>query len=249
MSTKTAHASRPARATSARQTSVCLLRAHGRTFAEELGLDLKGDAPSAWFRLLCFALLCSTRIGTSIALNAARRLSAAGWRDARSMARSTWEQRVAVLDEAGYVRYDFRTATRLGHLAQKVLEDYAGDLRRLREAASHDPTRERQLLERFVGIGPVGAAVFLREAQTAWPELRPYVDERTRETAVRLGLPSDPNRLAALVRTRDLSRLTAALVRYRIAHRPNRGARGVQPVAPPSPTRTATPPRVEGVGP
>jgi endonuclease III len=196
-----------------------LLVEHGRTFAEELEIDLREDAPAPWFRLLCFALLCSTRIGTSVAVRAAHDLTAAGWPDPAAMAGATWEDLVRVLDGAGYVRYDFRTASRLELLSRRVRDVYGGDLRRLREVAGRSLDRERKLLEEFVGIGPVGADVFLREAQAAWPELRPYVDARTRETARELGLPADPERLAALVPSADLASLVAALVRHRIAHR------------------------------
>ncbi len=120
------------------------------------------------------------------------------------MRRSTWERRVRVLDEAGYVRYDFRTATRLDQLAQHVLERYGGDLRRLRIAAGQDRGRARELLQEFVGIGPVGADVFLREAQVAWPKLRPYVDPRVQDTATELGLPAIRTGSPRLCRTRTL---------------------------------------------
>lgn len=196
-----------------------LLREHGRTLADELGLDLRADSPQPWFRLLCFALLCSTRISARIAVAAAQGLADAGWTDAEALRRSTWEQRVRVLDDAGYVRYDFRTATRLDQLGQHALDRYGGDVRRLRTAAGRDRGRERELLQEFVGIGPVGADVFLREAQVAWSELRPYVDARVQDTATELGLPADPHRLAALVPDKDLARLVAALVRVRLTHR------------------------------
>lgn len=139
------------------------------------------------------------------------------------MRRSTWEGRVRVLDEAGYVRYDFRTATRLDQLAQHVLERYGGDLRRLRIAAGQDRGRARELLQEFVGIGPVGADVFLREAQVAWPKLRPYVDPRVQATAAELGLPAEPRQLATLVPDKDFARLVAALVRVRLTRRLPRG--------------------------
>jgi hypothetical protein len=42
---------------------------------------------------------------------------------------------------------------------------------------------------RQVGIGPVGADVFLREAQAEWPELRPCVDARAQYAARQFGLP------------------------------------------------------------
>ncbi|MCE5306284.1 MAG: hypothetical protein LLG20_01450 [Acidobacteriales bacterium] len=92
-----------------------LLRDYGRTFAEELGVDLKPDDASCLFRLLCRSLLFSVRINHSIALKAAESICAHGWTTPQKMAGVTWGQRVRALDEAGYVRYDERTATRLGH--------------------------------------------------------------------------------------------------------------------------------------
>ncbi|MFC5908885.1 endonuclease, partial [Streptacidiphilus monticola] len=63
-------------------------------------------------------------------------------------------------------------------------------------------------------IGPVGAAIFCREAQGVWPGLRPYFDEATLRTARQLGLPATVDGLADRVgRPGDLPRLAAALVR------------------------------------
>jgi hypothetical protein len=69
------------------------------------------------------------------------------------------------------------------------------------------------LLQEVQGIGPTGAAVFLREVQGVWPWLRPYLDERARAGARRIGLPDDDRRLAGLVAPHDLARFAAGLVR------------------------------------
>jgi hypothetical protein len=90
---------------------------------------------------------------------------------------------------------------------------WKGDLRRLRDAADHDPDAERRLLKQFKGIGDVGVHIFFREAQAAWDELRPFFDDRALDGAGRVGLPKDPDRLAGLVKGDDLARLSAALVR------------------------------------
>jgi hypothetical protein len=67
-----------------------------------------------------------------------------------------------------------------------------------RRAAAHAPAPYRRaLLTEFKGIGDVGADIFLREAQRAWRELRPYFDERALTSARRLDLPDDTARLAA----------------------------------------------------
>jgi len=56
--------------------------------------------------------------------------------------------------------------------------------------------------------------IFFREVQIAWQELFPFLDERALTSARSLGLPSNPDALARLVRNRrEFVRLAAALVR------------------------------------
>lgn len=195
-----------------------VIERHGRTFAEELGIDVAKGTPSPLFRLLCAATLMSARIDHRNALQAADALAKAGWRTAERMAGSSWKERVKVLNEHGYARYDERTARQLGELVDHLLEAYGGDLRRLREQAERDPGRERELLQEFKGIGPVGADIFLREAQPAWEELVPYVDDRVLATAQELGLPADAERLLELVGPARFPRLVAGLVRTQLEH-------------------------------
>jgi hypothetical protein len=120
---------------------------------------------------------------------------------------------VAALGRAGYRRYDERTATQLREMSELVLDRYGGDLRRLGQEADGDVERAARLVQEVKGIGPIGAAVFLREVQQVWPWVRPYLYERARAGAARLGLPADGERLAALVAPEDLARFAASLVR------------------------------------
>lgn len=193
------------------------MKRYGSTFAEELQIDLQSGTPSALFALLIAALLFSARIGHAIALKSARVLLDRGWTTPKKLAATNWEQRVKALDEGGYVRYDERTSTMLGQTAQAVTEIYSGDLRKLREAAEADPDRERELLKQFKGIGDVGVDIFFREVQLTWPELYPFADKRTLASARTLGLPTQANALAKLVRGRSqFTRLAAALVRVEL---------------------------------
>jgi endonuclease III len=198
---------------SRRETAHALLERHGRTFADELRIDVARNTPSVLYRLLCAAMLMSARIGSQIALEAARNLTRRGWRSPRKLAESTWAQRVEALNEAGYARYQERTATMLGDLTEHLLERYGGDLRKLREQAGRDPKAERALLKEFKGLGDVGVDIFFREVQVAWDELVPFADRRALDAAGRLGLPKDPRKLAGLVDTEEYPRLVAALVR------------------------------------
>jgi endonuclease III len=189
-----------------------LLAEAGRTYAEEAGIRLK-DQPAALYKLLVLANLLSARIGADIAVAAARELFAAGAGTARGTTRMSWQDRIDALGRGHYVRYDESTATRLGDMAEQILRDYDGDLRKLPSRAERDVGRAKELLRKFPGIGPTGADIFCREAQAVWPWLRPYLDDLSLRGADRLGLPTDPKRLADLVPERDLSRLASALVR------------------------------------
>jgi hypothetical protein len=101
----------------------------------------------------------------------------------------------------------------LGDSAQRLLDEYRGDLRRLREAAGRDARAEHRLLQEFAGIGPTSADIFCREAQRAWDELYPFADRRARRAAGRLGLGDDPRMLSQLVDLKDFARLVDGLVR------------------------------------
>lgn len=199
----------------ASETLKNLLGQYGRTYGELVGIRLR-CTPAPLFRLLCLALLFSARIRASIALEAMKALLDAGWSTPEKLAASTWARRTRVLNRAGYARYDERTSTMLGETAGLLLDRYRGDLRRLRETARRDPAAERELLKEFKGIGDVGVDIFFREAQAVWPELVPFADRKALEGAVRLGLPQDPCKLAALVPAADFPRLVTALVRVQL---------------------------------
>ncbi|MDN4159984.1 endonuclease [Nocardioides abyssi] len=194
-----------------RDTARVLLEQHGTTYAEDAGITVD-DKPAALWQLLVLSLLLSARISSSIAVAAARELFDAGCTTPERTRDTTWQQRVDALGRGGYRRYDERTSTQLGELADKVLDDFSGDLRRMHEACDDVPALE-QALQQSKGIGPAGAAIFLREVQGVWPDVAPYVDDLAAKGADRLGLPTAPEKLADLVPAQDLPRLVAACVR------------------------------------
>ncbi|WP_213454484.1 HhH-GDP family DNA glycosylase [Rhizomonospora bruguierae] len=188
-----------------------VLRRHGETFAERAGIRL-ADKPSPLYRLLVLATLLSARITAEIAVAAARELSAAGYTTPEAMRDATWQRRVDALGRGHYRRYDERTATMLGDAAVHCVQRWRGDLRRLHAEAPGDARVLSRLVREFKGIGPTGAAIFLREVQGVWPDIAPYADERVAAGARRLGLPPEPAALARLVSAPDLPRFAAALV-------------------------------------
>jgi hypothetical protein len=194
-----------------------LLDRHGQTYAQQAGIGL-ATAPGPLFQLLCLALVLSARIRADAAVAACRALADRGWTTPVALAGSTWEERVRVLHQAGYARYDESTARMLAESATLVLQRYDGDLARIRDEAHHDPSRERTLLQQFPGIGPVGSAIFAREVQVVWPEVFPFADGKALAVAGWLGLGDDVESLVPLADDPGaFTLLVAALVRCGLA--------------------------------
>jgi hypothetical protein len=187
-----------------------VLDRYGITYADEAGVGLT-DEPAPLFRLLVLAQLLSARIGAGIAVATAAELFAAGWTTPQALRDAGRGSVVAALGRGGYRRYDERTATQLREMASLLLVRHGGDLRALAE--TEDVGRAAALVQEVKGIGPTGAAVFLREVQAVWPWVRPYLDDRARAGARRVGLPDDARALARLVAGEDLARFAAGLVR------------------------------------
>lgn len=191
-----------------------LIALHGRTFAQAAGISL-ADEPEPLYQLLVLTQLLSARIGSDAAVASARELFAAGWTTPQALRASTWRRRVDALGRGGYRRYDFSTATRLDENAALLLDTWDGDLRSLRD---EPVTAIRTALQRFTGIGPTGASIFVREVQGVWPGVYPFADPLVLKGARAADLPDDVTALAALVPREDFVHLAAALVR--VARRP-----------------------------
>jgi hypothetical protein len=188
-----------------------LLEEHGTTYAEAAGITLR-DKPSPLYQLLVLTVLSSTRIAADIAVAAARELFREGWRTPQKMRDATWQQRVDALGRGSYKRYDESTSTKLEEGATWLLETHGGDLRRLRPRDHDGVNALLEAIAETPRIGPVGARIFVREVQDVWPEVAPFFDDRALARAGELGLPQDPEELAALAPRGQVARLAAALV-------------------------------------
>ena len=188
-----------------------LMKQAGPTYAREAGITLK-DTPMPLFELLVLCMLASKPIDASIAVAAAREVFHAGLRTPEAVRDADRSTMIEAFGRAGYARYDESSATRLTEMARTVHDEYGDDLRTLADAADRDVAAAAKLLQQFKGIGATGSAIYLREVQDVWTWVRPYYDERARDAAKQLGLPTDPHELSALAAGRD-AEFAAALVR------------------------------------
>ncbi|GBE67157.1 endonuclease [Mycobacterium sp. MFM001] len=188
-----------------------LLKVAGTTYAAEAGVRV-ADKPMPLFQLLVLCMLASKPIDASIAMCAGRELFKDGLQTPKAVLAANRRTMIDAFGRAHYVRYDESSATRLTDMAQRVRDEYSGDLRELARRSDHDVRAATGQLTRFNGIGATGADIFLREVQDVWTWARPYFDKRAIGAAKKLGLPADPGKLGSLA-PRANARLAAALVR------------------------------------
>jgi endonuclease III len=194
-----------------RQLARRLLKVAGTTYASEAGVRIN-DKPMPLFQLLVVCMLASKPIDASIAMRAGRELFRAGLRTPKAVLASDRRTMIDAFGRAHYARYDESSATRLADIAQRVRDQYGGDLRELARRSEHDVGAATRLLKQFKGIGDTGADIFLREVQDVWPWVRPYFDKRATAAAKKIGLPADALELGRLA-PRENARLAAALIR------------------------------------
>ena len=132
---------------------------------------------------------------------------------------------MVLLDQGGYTRYDFKTATKLLKIMASLKDHYQGSLERLHELAADETDLERRLMELAPGIGPATVNIFLRELRGIWPQADPGLSPLAQAAAEHAGLlPRGLNPGEALrelqrhwqgepVPGRDFADLEAALVR------------------------------------
>ena len=183
----------------------------GTTYAEQAGIRL-ADKPMPLFQLLVLCMLASKPIDATTAVRAAKELFTAGLRTPRGVLASDRRTMIAAFGRAHYVRYDESSATRLAEMAERVQDEFGGDLRGIAPRSNHDPQQAARILKQFKGIGDTGADIFLREVQDVWTWVRPYFDGRATAAAKALELPAEPAKLSAFA-PRTSARLAAALVR------------------------------------
>jgi endonuclease III len=151
-----------------------LLEVAGTTYAAEAGVKIN-DKPMPLFQLLVLCMLASKPIDAAIAVGAARELFKAGLRSPKAVLASDRRTMISAFGRAHYVRYDESSATRLTDMAERVRDDYSGDLREIAKRSRHDVAAAKRMLKRFKGIGDTGADIYLREVQDVWPWARPQL--------------------------------------------------------------------------
>lgn len=155
-----------------------------KSYSEELGLDLNKSEDR--FKWLIASTLFAKRISSSIAKRTFEVFLERGLTSPEAILRAGWDELVNALDEGGYVRYDFSTATNILELVKALLKKYGG-VDGIHEASRTPEELEARLME-LRGVGPTAVNIFLRELRGVWSKARPKVSDKALAVAQRLGL-------------------------------------------------------------
>jgi len=193
-------------------------------FSTQLGIHLASGRSEEIFKWFLASLLFGTRISEQIATNTYGAFEVENLVRPEQILEAGWDRLVEVLDEGGYARYDYKTATKLLDIMKNLMSEYGGDLNRLHATARDSEDLEKRLAALGKGIGPTTVNIFLREMREIWPKAEPALGELAEAAARDLGLTKNRKPKQALadikaiwkeskVRGKSFADLEAALVR------------------------------------
>lgn len=188
-----------------------LVRLYGQPFSVMLGIDLESRRAEEITKWFLASILYSKPIRESSATATYRVFESEEVLSPTKIVETGWEGLVSLLDEGGYTRYDFSTASKLLEVFDNVRKRYGGDLNLLHAAARDSNDLEKLLAGLGKGIGPTTVSIFLRDMRYAWHKADPEPSPLVRLAMNELGI-KDMKQLARKRRV-DIVRLETALLR------------------------------------
>jgi len=181
-----------------------LVKNRGGRYAGALGIDLAAPDAAERFKWFLAALLYGTRISVALATRTWREFATRGVLTPDQILQTGWDGLVVILDAGGYVRYDYKTATKLLAVCETLMQDYGGSLDTLHDAAADPCDLENRIKALGKGIGDTTIGIFLRELRGFWAKAEPPLSPLALSAATALGylrpVTLDPDRALARLR-------------------------------------------------
>ncbi len=189
-----------------------LLKHLGAKFSTTLGIDLKSSDSKEAFKWFLASILFGARISETIAVHTYKEFERRGILSPDSILQIGWDGLVEILDAGGYVRYDFKTATKLLEIMKGLKYSYNGDLNLLHKESKNSRDLEINLQSLGKGIGKVTANIFLRELRGVWQKAEPYPSDLVILAAKRSGL------ISSMIRSKEkiLEELKSLWQKYKV---------------------------------
>jgi hypothetical protein len=186
-----------------------LIKELGTPFSSALGINLQGAKEKEIFKWFLASVLFGKRISYRIAAKTYEQFESCNVLKPKAIANTGWDGLVKILDDGGYVRYDFSTASKLLDLVKQLQQNY-GTLTELHKKAANPKDLENRPTQ-FKGIEPVTANIFLRELRAVWEKSDPEPLDFVKEEAAKFQI--DLNKFNR--KTKTFIKLEAALIRSR----------------------------------
>jgi hypothetical protein len=154
-----------------------LVNRHPGRFSVELVIDLSTGRPGEIFKWFLASVLFGARISETIVKKTFREFVSQDAVSPKAILGAGWDRLVEILDRGGYVRYDFKTATKLLDMCKALTEYYGADLTNIESAAANPRDLEQRLKSLAKGIGDVTVNIFLREMRGIWKKADPLPSE------------------------------------------------------------------------
>jgi endonuclease III len=146
----------------------------GGRFSAALGIDLSSRNPEEIFKWFLASVLFGARISETIVIKTYKEFEKESILSPAVILNTGWDGLVEILDRGGYVRYDFKTATKLLDLSTALMGKYGSDLNILYSTASGPRDLESRIKALAKGIGDVTVNIFLREMRGIWDYAKPF---------------------------------------------------------------------------
>ncbi len=165
-----------------------LIKKYGQPYSKLLNINLDSKKESEIFKWFLASILFGKRIAETIAIKTYKTFEKNKVLTPKKILEKRWKGLVKILDDGGYARYDFSTASKLLLIMKTLLQKY-GSLNNLYKQSSDAEDIEKRLQE-FKGIGPITTNIFLREMRKIWPrsdvKILPMINKTARKLKINL---------------------------------------------------------------
>lgn len=161
---------------------------YGKPYSKLLGINLKKEDDyeiSKWFLA---SILYSKPIRESSATRTYQCFEKNEVLTPDALVETGWDGLVSILDEGGYTRYDFSTATKLLEIYKNLQKRYQGSFTKLYESAKDSKDLENKIKSLGKGIGDTTVSIFLRDMRSIWSKASPTPSSLVRMAMDKIGI-------------------------------------------------------------
>jgi len=146
---------------------------YGEPYSVKLGIDLLSKREEEITKWFLASILYGKPIRESSATKTYLVFRSQNILTVDKVLNTGWDGLVNMLDEGGYTRYDFSTATKLLNVFGELKKRYGGSFWKLYNSSKDSRDLERKLKALGKGVGDTTISIFLRDMRLIWEKADP----------------------------------------------------------------------------